>query len=105
LTFFGHTHLQGGFFSKYGRAGAIAQVERRHRDANIALEPDAVYLINPGAVGQPRDGDTRAAYAIFDSDQRLVTLRRVAYPIEKTADDIRNAGLPDILAIRLFQGF
>lgn len=105
LTFFGHTHLQGGFFSKYGRAGAVAQVRRRCRDATIALETDALYLINPGAVGQPRDGDPRAAYAIYDADQQLITLRRVGYPIQKTADDIRKAGLPEILAVRLFQGF
>jgi predicted phosphodiesterase len=105
LTFFGHTHLQGGFFSKYGRLGIVAQVQQRHRDSVIALEPNVVYLINPGAVGQPRDGDARAAYAIYDSDQHLLTLRRVAYPILKTADDIRNAGLPDVLALRLFQGF
>lgn len=105
LTFFGHTHLQGGFFSKYGRLATIPQVSRRHREAVIALEADVVYLINPGAVGQPRDGDPRAAYAIFDSDQHLVMLRRVAYPIQKTADDIGDAGLPGVLALRLFQGF
>jgi predicted phosphodiesterase len=105
LAFFGHTHLQGGFFSKHGRAGAIPQVARRQRELAVALEPDVVYLINPGAVGQPRDGDPRAAYAIFDSAQRLVTLRRVAYPVQKTAEDIRKAGLPEVLAYRLFQGF
>jgi len=64
-----------------------------------------VYLINPGAVGQPRDGDPRAAYAVFDSEQRLVMLRRVEYPVQKTANDIRAAGLPALLALRLFQGF
>ena len=105
LTFFGHTHLQGGFFSKYGRVGPLAQVPRRQHDSAILLEPDVVYMINPGAVGQPRDGDPRAAYAIFDSDQHMVTLRRVPYPVQKTADDIRKAGLPDVLAFRLFQGF
>jgi diadenosine tetraphosphatase ApaH/serine/threonine PP2A family protein phosphatase len=62
-------------------------------------------MINPGAVGQPRDGDARAAYALFDSAQRLVTLHRVAYPVQKTAEDIRKAGLPEVLAFRLFQGF
>jgi predicted phosphodiesterase len=105
LTFFGHTHLQGGFFSKHGRIGAVPQVSRRDRETIIALEPDVVYIINPGAVGQPRDGDPRAAYAIFDSDQRLVTMRRVAYRVQKTAEDIRAAGLPEVLAFRLFQGF
>jgi predicted phosphodiesterase len=104
LAFFGHTHLQGGFFLKHGRIGALAQVPRRERESAIALEPGIVYMINPGAIGQPRDGDPRAAYAIFDSDQRLVTLRRVAYPVQKTAEDIRKAGLPEVLAFRLFQG-
>src|ERR1700761_60058 len=105
LTFFGHTHLQGGFFSKYGRIGPIPQVPRRERHSAIVLEPDTVYMINPGAVGQPRDGDPRAAYAIFDSDQQVVLLRRVSYPVQKTAEDIRKAGLPEVLAVRLFQGF
>lgn len=104
LAFFGHTHLQGGFFSKHGRIGSIPQVRRADRESAIALEPDVAYMINPGAVGQPRDADPRAAYAIFDSDQRLATLRRIAYPIQKTAADIRKAGLPEVLAFRLFQG-
>lgn len=105
LAFFGHTHLQGGFFSKHGRVGAIPQVPRREQELAIELEPDVIYMVNAGAVGQPRDGDPRAAYALFDTDQRLITLRRVAYPVHKTADDIRKAGLPDVLAFRLFQGF
>jgi predicted phosphodiesterase len=104
LAFFGHTHLQGGFFSKHGRIGSIPQVRRAERISTIALEPDVVYMVNPGAVGQPRDADPRAAYAAFDSEERIVTLHRVAYPIRKTAEDIRKAGLPDILAFRLFQG-
>ncbi|MBV9761624.1 MAG: metallophosphoesterase family protein [Acidobacteriaceae bacterium] len=104
LAFFGHTHLQGGFFSKHGRIGTVPQVSQRERELVIALEPDIVYMVNPGAVGQPRDGDPRAAYAIFDSDQKLVSLRRVDYPIQKTAEDIRKAGLPGVLSFRLFQG-
>lgn len=104
LAFFGHTHLQGGFFSKHGRVGRVPQVPLAERETVIALESDVVYMINPGAVGQPRDADPRAAYAIFDSEQRLVALRRTIYPVQKTAADIRRAGLPDVLAFRLFQG-
>ena len=63
-----------------------------------------MYMVNPGSVGQPRDGDARAAYAMYDSEQKLVTLRRVEYPIQKTAEEIMHAGLPDVLAFRLFQG-
>ena len=104
LGFFGHTHLQGGFFRKYGRVGTIAAVRRGEHESTFELHPDAQYMVNPGSVGQPRDGDARAAYAIYDSAQRIVMLRRVEYPIQKTAQEIRQAHLPDVLAFRLFQG-
>jgi predicted phosphodiesterase len=104
LAFFGHTHLQGGFFRKHRRTGRIAGVPMDDRQSVIALEPDTLYMINPGSIGQPRDGDARAAYAIFDSEQNTVSLRRVAYPVQKTAEEIRKAGLPDVLALRLFEG-
>ncbi len=104
LAFFGHTHLQGGFFLTRGRIGALPKVQRDHRERVLELEPSVVYMINPGSVGQPRDGDPRAAYALFDSSANTVTLRRVSYPIEETAKEINDAGLPDMLAYRLFQG-
>ncbi|MGH9610406.1 MAG: metallophosphoesterase family protein [Bryobacteraceae bacterium] len=104
LGFFGHTHLQGGFFSKYGRVGVIPQVNESAEEAVLELEPDLAYMINPGSTGQPRDGDPRAAYAIFDSEQRTIVFRRVEYPVDKTAEDIARAGLPGVLAARLFHG-
>jgi predicted phosphodiesterase len=104
LAFFGHTHLQGGFFSKRGRTGLLTQVRKNEASYTIELDPDMLYMINPGSVGQPRDGDPRAAYAIFDSDQRLVTLHRTVYPVHLTAAEIKQVGLPDVLALRLFQG-
>ena len=104
LAFFGHTHLQGGFFSKYGHIAPIHQASRTERGRTIELEPDTLYLINPGAVGQPRDGDPRAAYAIFDSARGLVTFRRAEYNVEKAAAEIEEAGLPDTLGLRLFHG-
>ena len=104
LAFFGHTHLQGGFFARHGRVGTIPAVRKTRKEGILALEPDTFYMVNPGSVGQPRDGDPRAAYAIFDSDEKTVTLRRVEYPVQKTAEEIVKAGLPDVLAFRLFQG-
>ncbi|HEY1214738.1 MAG TPA: metallophosphoesterase family protein [Bryobacteraceae bacterium] len=104
LTFFGHTHLQGGFFLQHRRIGPLPTVPSTHEEAVIEITPDTLYLVNPGSVGQPRDADPRAAYALFDSVQRTVTLRRVSYPIESTALEIQKAGLPDVLALRLFQG-
>lgn len=104
LAFFGHTHLQGGFFSKGGRVGSLSAVKGRDEEFTWQLDPDTTYMVNPGSVGQPRDGDPRAAYATYDSDAKVVSLRRVDYPIEKTAEEIREAELPDVLALRLFQG-
>jgi predicted phosphodiesterase len=104
LAFFGHTHLQGGFFARRNRVGHLPRVEAHHSERIIELEPDFLYMINPGSVGQPRDGDPRAAYAIYDSERKLVTLRRTEYPVNKTADEITKAGLPEVLGLRLFHG-
>ena len=104
LAFFGHTHVQGGFFQTGGKTGIIPPPRRADRDRVLELQPDLTYMINPGSVGQPRDGDPRAAYAIYNSTERTVTFRRIAYSIDETAHEIRQAGLPDVLALRLFQG-
>jgi diadenosine tetraphosphatase ApaH/serine/threonine PP2A family protein phosphatase len=61
-------------------------------------------LLNPGSVGQPRDGDSRAAYLLIDEDARRATFRRVPYPIEETQAEIRARGLPEPLATRLATG-
>lgn len=98
LTFFGHTHLQGGFL--FTRSG----VTRIPKGGFLELEPDHYYLINPGSVGQPRDGDPRAAYALYTPAAHTIEYRRVAYDVEKAAGKIQAAGLPQQLAARLFVG-
>jgi predicted phosphodiesterase len=98
LTFFGHTHVQGGFLVARGGVMRIAP------QGTLDLEPDHTYLINPGSVGQPRDRDPRAAYAIYSAEERAVEYRRVAYDIEAAARKIIEAGLPMALAARLFEG-
>ncbi len=100
-VFFGHTHLQGAFVRSMGRTRGVSAPLVPQRERRIHVEPDAVYLINPGSVGQPRDGDPRAAYAIFDSEAKEVALRRVAYDHAVTAGKIEAAGLPPKLGIRL----
>jgi len=70
----------------------------------MQMEPDQSYLINPGSVGQPRDGDPRAAWMIWDSTERLVTWCRTPYDFRATQRKILEAGLPDILAMRLEAG-
>ncbi len=62
------------------------------------------WLLNPGSVGQPRDGDTRAAWLLLDLDERRAEFRRTSYDIERTQREIRDAGLPDSLAARLAAG-
>ena len=68
------------------------------------LEEGAKYLVNPGSVGQPRDGDPRAAYAIVDTERRDVLLFRVEYAVEETQRKVIAAGLPEALAWRLTAG-
>jgi diadenosine tetraphosphatase ApaH/serine/threonine PP2A family protein phosphatase len=65
---------------------------------------DGRTLLNPGSVGQPRDGDPRAAYLLLDLDTRRASFRRVKYDIERTQAEIREAGLPEMLALRLESG-
>jgi predicted phosphodiesterase len=98
LTFFGHTHLQGGFLL------AARGIKRIPPGRVLQLEPDYYYLINPGSVGQPRDGDPRAAYALYSPEDRAVEFKRVAYDIGKAAAKILQADLPESLALRLFEG-
>ena len=61
-------------------------------------------LLNPGSVGQPRDGDPRAAYLLLDLDARTARFERVEYDVERTQAEIREAGLPEVLAARLASG-
>jgi predicted phosphodiesterase len=101
VTFFGHTHLQGGFQLHESRARPIVL---RHTGASftvLPLEAATRYLLNPGSVGQPRDGDSRAAFAIFDLKEKLVEFWRVPYDIRSVQERMKRAGLPESLAQRL----
>ena len=78
--------------------------DRESSQEEIELEHDVNYLINPGSVGQPRDGDRRAGYAIYDPDARMVTLYRAEYDVASAQKKILEAGLPELLALRLDAG-
>jgi predicted phosphodiesterase len=103
VSFFGHTHLQGGFLCDWQGVRRIGGA-LPNGDTVLELDPDAWYLINPGSVGQPRDGDPRAAYALYDPAARVVEYHRAAYDIAAAQRKIRAAGLPEILALRLETG-
>lgn len=104
LSFFGHTHLQGGFLCHRNGVIGLRGVDEGSNDGAIQLESDVSYLINPGSVGQPRDGDPRAAYAVYEPEARLVTLFRTEYDVAKAQEKILKAGLPEMLAARLEAG-
>jgi len=102
LCLFGHTHLPVVYRRDgNGDGGAVPPVEDLFP---IRLEANKRYLINPGSVGQPRDGDPRAAFGIYDTERRTMTLRRVLYAVAAAQKRIFDAGLPASLAHRLAIG-
>ncbi|HEY8966258.1 MAG TPA: metallophosphoesterase family protein, partial [Candidatus Methylacidiphilales bacterium] len=104
LGFFGHTHVPH-FFALEGKGQVGAHVYHRVDLAHdAALEPERRYFVNVGSVGQPRDGDPRAAYAFLDTRSGLLELRRVPYDLALTQRKIALAGLPEELATRLERG-
>ena len=107
VTFFGHTHVQGGFLAGKDDAAVIRpvfQAKDKVESYKFHLHRGSHYLVNPGSVGQPRDGDWRAAFASFDSDAHCVTYYRVPYDVAGAQQRIRDADLPERLASRLAQG-
>lgn len=104
VAFFGHTHLQGGFIWNHGRMELIAPPWHDEPSAALTIDPECAYMINPGSVGQPRDGDPRAAYAVYQPEARLVTLFRTEYDVAAAQKKILKAGLPELLAARLQAG-
>lgn len=104
VSFFGHTHLQSAFLCHRNGVKQIAHRNSETYEEQIALENDVNYLINPGSVGQPRDGDRRAGYAIYAPEESLVTLCRVEYDVATAQRKILEAGLPELLALRLEAG-
>lgn len=104
ICFVGHTHVQGGFLWQRGRPERLIRPAAHDREAVLKLAPATFHLLNPGSVGQPRDGDPRAAYVIYDSHARAVHFRRTSYDIAKAQRKILDAGLPELLAGRLALG-
>jgi predicted phosphodiesterase len=102
VTFFGHTHHQGGFAYLDSNL-EVLQIRPRQKEsfAPLRAEPGKRYLLNPGSIGQPRDADPRAAFAIADLQNHTVEFWRVPYDIGKVQSRMRKAGLPEPLVQRL----
>jgi diadenosine tetraphosphatase ApaH/serine/threonine PP2A family protein phosphatase len=107
ITFVGHTHIQGGFAQKdhdwqevrpryTSREGCVSWT--------LAIAQGMRHLVNPGAVGQPRDFDWRAAFAIYDSAAGEIVYHRVTYDVAAAQQRVRRARLPERLAARLREG-
>jgi len=107
ITFFGHTHIQGGFLwepegSDVLRPEFSSRVKAEKWE--VPLLNTGRYLINPGSVGQPRDGDWRASFALYDVDASTIEFHRVPYDVQTAQEKILAANLPVRLATRLSVG-
>jgi diadenosine tetraphosphatase ApaH/serine/threonine PP2A family protein phosphatase len=98
LCFFGHSHFPVVFGLS---PDAVQTVLTKPPAFHFRLEPGVRYLVNPGSVGQPRDGNPLASFALFDTATQTVTIYRVPYAISRTQRRILEAGLPRPLADRL----
>lgn len=96
VCFHGHTHVP----RVYVKTDKVQEVPAD----SIIIEEGSKYFINVGSVGQPRDGDWRGCYAIYDLDHKMIVFRRVEYDIATTQQKILDAGLPAMLAERLADG-
>ncbi len=105
VTFFGHTHHQGGF-SYQDNNLEVLQIRPRPSEpfAALRIEPPRRYLLNPGSIGQPRDGDPRAGFAIADLEHQTVEFWRVSYDVAAVQARMRAARLPGPLIQRLAVG-
>jgi diadenosine tetraphosphatase ApaH/serine/threonine PP2A family protein phosphatase len=99
VCFFGHTHVQ----MVYERT-ADGRSCRLGAPGLVDISKGRALLVNPGSVGQPRDSDPRAAFAIWDREHQTVSLHRVPYAIGPVVESIRKLGLPEQLAARLTHG-
>lgn len=96
VCFHGHTHVP----RVYVKTDKVQEVPAE----SVVIEEGSKYFINAGSVGQPRDGDWRACYAIYDLEHHLVVFRRVDYDLATTQQKIIDSGLPPMLAERLADG-
>jgi predicted phosphodiesterase len=101
VCFFGHSHFPVIFGLSPDAITTVLTVAPSFR---FRLRPGVRYLINPGSIGQPRDGNPLASFAIYDSDSQAVTIHRIPYRVEQAQERILKAGLPRPLADRLALG-
>ena len=99
LCFIGHTHTPITYIHDLESGAIVSQ-----KDELFRIESGKQYLVNVGSTGQPRDGDWRASYAIYDSERATIEIRRLAYDVDTACEKILKANLPPSLAERLRLG-
>ncbi len=99
---FGHTHYP--MTIAVGEGDLQVEVPSGEEGGTVRLRAGERYLINPGSIGQPRDGNPRACYLILDTEEPAAEFYRVSYAMDKTMAKIIDAGLPAPLALRLARG-
>lgn len=108
ICFHGHSHVPAIFSTRAEVKDKISEtaveLDSVKDGSRTVLEDGKRYLVNVGSVGQPRDGDPRACYAIYDSDGRILTFHRVEYPIGEVQQRMKEEGLPTFLIERLALG-
>jgi predicted phosphodiesterase len=105
ITFFGHTHLQGGFTLHDDQVGVLhLRPTAGSLFSTLNIEDGTTYLVNPGSIGQPRDGDIRAAFVIADLPSKTIEFWRVPYDIEAVQKRMGEGKLPEPLILRLAFG-
>ena len=100
LVLVGHSHVA----LELSDDGTAVRGEQAPAGTGVELSGATRRLLNPGSVGQPRDGDPRAAWLVIDEDAGRAAFRRTDYPVERTQAEMRERGLPEILAARLEHG-
>jgi predicted phosphodiesterase len=104
MTFFGHSHFPVVFSTDSGGNSEVATSYEFDEFIAVKCEADRKLFVNPGSVGQPRDGDPRASFAIWDQDRARIEFYRVEYDVELTQKKMREAQLPPYLIQRLAHG-
>ena len=104
ITFFGHSHFPVVFTANKSDKAVLAPMYEFDEFTAAECDPHVKVFVNPGSVGQPRDGDPRAAFAIWDYERARVEFYRVEYDVEKTQAKMRDARLPTYLIDRLSRG-
>jgi len=102
LCFVGHTHIAEHYRNRVGTRSCDQTA--LWDGGEVKVEPELRYLINPGAVGQPRDGNPKASFGVWDTKAGVVTVKRVEYDIGAVQEKMRREGLPEYLVERLARG-